>query len=197
MAPGGIPAWNAQGVIPPIDVADPTSASRSPYMVRLSDLVQRFGVTAERLTILQGLLLYRDALHAVGLTQGFQWLDGSFLEDVEMLEGRPPNDIDIVTFFRLPSGVTEMSILQRSSELFPMSGSDRQTMKQRFHVDAYYENLGALSEGIVERTTYWYSMWSHRRSGIWKGYLQIDLASDEDAGALKVLSSLRPAGAQP
>lgn len=33
--------------------------------------------------MLDGLLRKRAALHAAGLIQGFQWLDGSFLEHVE------------------------------------------------------------------------------------------------------------------
>lgn len=69
MMPMGIPAWNTQGVLPPVDVADPTSPLRSPYVVPLSEAVQRFGTSAERLTILEGLLEYRAALHAAGLTQ--------------------------------------------------------------------------------------------------------------------------------
>jgi hypothetical protein len=32
------------------------------------------------------------------LNQGFQWLDGSFAEQIELLEGRPPKDIDVVSF---------------------------------------------------------------------------------------------------
>lgn len=108
----GIPAWNAQGVLPPVGVADPTSTIRSPYVVPLIEVVHRFGTTVERRTILGGLMRYRAALHAIGLVQGFQWLDGSFLEDVEGLESRPPNDIDVVTFFRLLPGETEaLSVL--------------------------------------------------------------------------------------
>ncbi|MDA1231040.1 MAG: hypothetical protein O2856_09720 [Planctomycetota bacterium] len=30
---------------------------------------------------------------------GFQWLDGSFLEDIELGDGRPPRDLDVVTVY--------------------------------------------------------------------------------------------------
>ena len=30
---------------------------------------------------------------------------------------------------------------------------------------------------------YWYSMWSHRRDGSWKGFLQLDLHQARDADA--------------
>ena len=103
MAPVAIPTWTADGVLPPINASHPVSPMRSPYVVSLTDYVLRFGDTAERRTILEGFLRYRAALHAAGLVQGFQWLDGSFLEHIELTEGRAPNDIDVVTFYRLPS----------------------------------------------------------------------------------------------
>jgi Family of unknown function (DUF6932) len=155
MLPMGIPAWNTQGVLPPIGVADPTSPLRSPYVVPLGEVVQRFGTSAERLTILEGFMRYRAALHAAGLTQGFQWLDGSFVEDVEMLEGRPPNDVDVVTFFRLAPGETEDSVVVRAPDLFPDTRDAQQALKQRFNVDAYVESLGAPAEQLIEQSTYW------------------------------------------
>jgi hypothetical protein len=36
---------------------------------------------------------------------------------------------------------------------------------------------------------YWYSMWSHRRDGMWKGFVQIDLSPSEDTPALAILAS--------
>lgn len=62
-----IPDWNPQGVLPPNDPVDPTSAERSPYSVSLTEFVLHFGTTEKRQTILQGLLGFRDALHAAGL----------------------------------------------------------------------------------------------------------------------------------
>ncbi len=54
-----IPAWNPQGVLPPIDVLNPTDAKRSPYRVLLTDLVVRFATSPERRQILRGWLDYR------------------------------------------------------------------------------------------------------------------------------------------
>ncbi|MFN8634119.1 MAG: hypothetical protein U0893_09705 [Chloroflexota bacterium] len=196
MMPMGIPEWNEQGVLPPIDAANPTSPSRSPYVVRLSEVVARFGRSSERQAILEGFLRYRAALQAVGLIQGFQWLDGSFLEDVEQLDGRPPNDIDVVTFFRLRPGESAASVAMLAPDLFPSGRADRLRFKQQYHVDGYLENLDARSEGLVARSTYWYSMWSHRRSGAWKGYLQVDLSPAEDADARSVLVSYSATGAR-
>lgn len=187
-----IPHWNAQGVIPPVDVASPTSANRSPYVVTLNDLVMRFGISVERRRILDGLLRYRAALHGLGVTQGFQWLDGSFLEHIEVLDARPPNDIDVVTFFHLPAGETQASLASGAPTLF-----DSQIAKQNFYVDAYLVCLGGRSEKLVERSAYWYSVWSHRRNQMWRGYVQIDLSPSEDATATSLLDTLQTAGGQP
>lgn len=192
-----IPDWNAQGVIPPVNSLQPTLADRSPYTVSLTDVVLRFGLSAERRTVLDGLLRYRAALHTAGLVQGFQWLDGSFLEQVELLESRPPNDIDVVTFYKLPVGKTQLDLQAQAPDIFPNSRASKQTMKENYRVDAYPVHLGMVSERLIERGTYWYSMWSHRRNQIWKGYVQVDLAPVEDAAARAALENLGKQGAQP
>lgn len=87
-----IPDWNSQGVLPPNDPIDPTAAERSPYAVSLTDFVLHFGTTEKRQTILEGLLGFRAILHAAGLGNGFQWVDGSFLEEIEKIENHAPAD---------------------------------------------------------------------------------------------------------
>lgn len=82
---------------------NPTSVERSPYRVMLTDVVVHFATSSERRQILRGWLGYRAALHGMGLTDGFQWLDGSFLEQVETPESRPPQDMDVVTFLNPPA----------------------------------------------------------------------------------------------
>ena len=174
-----IPDWLPTGVLPLINPSAPTMPDRSPYSVSLTDLVLRFNTSEERKAILEGFLNFREALHGLGVIAGFQWLDGSFLEDIESTESRCPRDLDVVTFFHLPAPETQRSLLQKSPPLF----SPKQT-KQKFNVDAYFVVLDVRNaEPLVEQSTYWYSMWSHRRSGEWKGYLQIDLDSTEDAAA--------------
>lgn len=173
-----IPAWNSLGLLPPVDEAQPASTSRSPYPVALLDVAQRFATSPERRTVLSGLLRYRQALHAVGLIRGFQWLDGSFLEHIEVIEQRPPRDIDVVTFFHLPDGVTQRELASSNQLLFRP-----QHTKQLYSVDAYLVDLGMAAERLVIQSSYWYSMWSHRRNQAWKGYVQVDLANDQDEEA--------------
>jgi len=171
-----IPDWNAQGVLPPINPASPTSVGRSPYRVSLTDLVLRYATSAERKTLVDGFLRFRAALHAAGLVQGFQWIDGSFLEKIELIEKRPPNDMDVVTFYHLPPSKTQQSILDAAPQLFSNTHS-----KLAYRIDAYNLQLNNQSpEQLFELSTYWYSLWSHRRNDLWKGYLQVDLAPGED-----------------
>lgn len=108
-----IPSWNNEGLLPAVDVTAPTSANRAPYAVSLSDFVMRFSTSAERIEILEGFLKYRAALHAVGLIAGFQWVDGSFVENVEICprRRRSPHDVDVVTFYEMPVGATQSSLL--------------------------------------------------------------------------------------
>jgi hypothetical protein len=144
----------------------------------MTDLVLRFGTSDERRQILDGLLYYRAELYAVGITTGFQWLDGSFLEEIEKLEARAPRDVDVVTFFELPAGQTQADVLNRNRNLF-----DRKKTKAAYRVDAFPLCLGGAAKPLIERSTCWYSLWSHRRDLRWKGYLEVGLSAAEDAAA--------------
>lgn len=177
-----IPDWTAEGVLPPVDANSPTSPTRSPYEVSLVDLIQRFGTSRERLRILDGFLRYRQGLHDAGLTEGFQWLDGSYMEYVEALENRPPNDIDVVSFIEFPEGMNEQKIRDRFSDAIGLSRSSRMLVKRSFMVDAFMVPLSSISAGeLVELSTYWYSVWSHRRDRAWKGFLQVSLSPAHEA----------------
>lgn len=186
-----IPAWNSQGLLPPVDpAAPPVSNMRSPYPVSLKDLVMRFTISPERWHVMDGFLRYRAQLHASGLVAGFQWLDGSFMEDVETLEQRAPNDIDVVTFLEVPKAFNP------SPAVLQLLGHD--AAKANFKVDAYFVELNLLPPGqLTSWSAYWYSVWSHRRDQVWKGFLQVELASNEDADAMAWLQQNRPTGVGP
>lgn len=180
-----IPAWSSAGVLPPIRPNAPgNSADRSPYTVDLAVLFDCFATSPERRAILNGLLRFRADLHAAGITSGFQWLDGSFLEQVEVLEGRAPRDMDVVTFFYLPSGQDQKSFVQSHTLLF-----NHQHVKATYKMDAYFVVLGQPTDHWqVKNIAYWYSMWSHRRDGLWKGFVQVDLDPSQDTDARAVLN---------
>lgn len=175
-----IPDWTMDGIVPPIRPGLPGySDDRSPYRVGLVDFIDRFAVTADRAAVLDGFLTYRAELHGLGVVNGFQWLNGSFLEHVEDTEGRSPRDIDVVTFFEIPPGQNQQGFFGAVRHLF-----DINHCKQTYSVDGYPHVLGeSLDERNVRQISYWYSMWSHRRNGVWKGFVQVDLnpANDVDA----------------
>ncbi len=181
-----IPDWDYDGVLPANDVGDPTSAVRSPYVVSLLELVARFGNTEHRRGFLRGLLNFRAELHRAGLIRGFQWIDGSFAENVEERDARSPNDIDVVTFLYIPDGYVGETLLRNFPSLF-----DKIALRNDYSVDAYYSQLNQTTpEEIIKESTYWYSLWSHTRGGQWKGYLQIDLADNDDEQARLQLDQL-------
>jgi hypothetical protein len=141
---------------------------------------QRFGTTTPRRAILRGLLELREVLRGAGITDGCQWLDGSFVEDVERLRNRAPNDIDVVTLAVLGDAAAQRALLRTAPALI---GHE---CKQRFHVDHYILPADrGLDEKYARRVGYWYSMWSRQRdTDRWKGFVSVSLASnDADASA--------------
>lgn len=188
-----IPEWTPKGVLPPYDPAAPRSRKRSPYRASLTDFVLRYATSAARKTILRGFLSFRQALHAAGLEGGFQWIDGSFLENIEVIEGRDPNDVDVVTFYHLPEGQTQVDLYSHAPVLF-----DHDHNKAAYAVDAYFRDFGGSTfEPLMNDSVYWYSLWSHRRNEQWKGYLQIDLSPADDQVAQVKLDEVAHQGGQP
>lgn len=189
-----IPQWNSGGVLPPIRPGQlGHSPDRSPYRVPLTAVIEKFATSPRRTAILRGLLDYRAALHRCGLVSGFQWLNGSFMEDVETLESRSPNDMDVVTYFYLPSGETQLTFATKAGQLLSNS-----FVKATYSVDAYPHVLGEPNDHLqVRQISYWYSMWSHRRDGMWKGFIQIDLDPHVDVDAERVLIAIQAEGLAP
>ncbi|ENC6422503.1 TPA: hypothetical protein RQN06_002863 [Aeromonas veronii] len=94
-------------MLPPLIGACPTKpANQAPYKVSLEAFVEHFATSKERKEILIGFIKYRYELKLLAIENGFQWLDGSFVENVEKTRGRAPNDIDLVTFAHRPVGFT-------------------------------------------------------------------------------------------
>ena len=147
-------------------------------------MAQRFGDTAARRDLLAGLLDFRAALHRVGLTRGFQWVNGSFVTDIMRIANREPRDIDVVTFFHLPDGHTPASFAREVPELL-----NRDNNRNRYNVDALFMVLDNNDmRYMATRFAFFNNLWSHtreeeRQEWRWKGYLEIDLSDHEDAVA--------------
>jgi hypothetical protein len=103
--------------------------------------------------------------------------------------GRPPKDVDIVTFARLGGAQAQQQLFDTAPEAF-----DRAKVRATYQVDHYWVDLTAdANADLVRRVSYWYSMWSHRRDGLWKGFLQLELAED-DTAAIAELAKSGPKG---
>ena len=178
-----IPDWDASGILPASYEGDPAS----PYAVSLIDLVTRLGETGVRRKLLMGLLDFRAELRDAGLAQGFQWIDGSFAENIEEVENRPPRDIDVVTFSHIPENYTQETLAPQFPGTF-----NHQAIKDTFKIDSYFVFLNQVSpERLIERSMYWNNLWSHRKGdSLWKGYLQVDLAGGDDIEARTELERL-------
>jgi hypothetical protein len=184
-----IPTLNQSGVLPPfLPNAEPTQfAAMAPYEADLTEVVARFATTPERVDILRGLVSYRQLLRDAGIMDGFQWVDGSYVENCEQYRGRQPNDIDIVTFAERPVNCTDDAqwvafVAKNKSQLF-----DRRSIKQAYLCDAFYEDLGLPSKVIVSRARYWFGLFSHQRTTyLWKGLLAIPLQADDQAAIAQI-----------
>lgn len=188
-----IPAFNHSHVLPPFEGERlSSSAHSSPYPVSASELVQRFATTAPRCAILDGMLRYRSELRGVGFVQGFQWLDGSFVEDVESREDRAPKDMDLVTFAYAPAGMSKAQINEMMAARPDMFDRDR--CEAGFLCDTFLVSLTSSPDWLVTQTRYWYGLYSHRRGdALWKGMLQLPLDSD-DVAARAMLDPLLSRG---
>ncbi|HFK7184586.1 TPA: hypothetical protein ACG0BA_000174 [Serratia odorifera] len=180
-----IPLWNSMGIIPPIDESDPISLARSPYELDIVRFVRFFAITQARVKILRGFLDFRNELTSVGLVDGFQWVDGSFTENVELIERRAPNDVDVVTFFNFQPGDNDNIVHSRNPNIF-----NQKLVKKQYLVDSYFEGLQAPGASLVARTVYWYSMWAHKRDLSWKGFIQLPLSPALDLVARSILDSI-------
>ena len=184
---GRVPDWNDSGLLPPFLDNPASPRDRSPYRVSLGETMIRFGrANAGRRALMSGLLDFRAALHGAGLTRGFQWIDGSFVEDVESSRGRAPWDIDVVTFFYIPEGHTRESLARDFPNIFTATAA-----KSAFRVDAYFVGLNQTSaERIVDRVVYWYGLWGHTRGRLWKGFVEVDLDPGEDGAVRAALERM-------
>lgn len=181
-----IPPFNASMVLPPFYGATPTNrAGMSPYQTSMSEIVQRFATSKGRVAILEGLLAYRKEMAKIGLVDGFQWIDGSFVEDIETSQEREPNDIDIVTF-AIP-GVDKANF--RSWFASNMDLFNPAKTKILYKCDAYFVDMLKPPHLLVNDTRYWFGLFGHQRTTtLWKGMLEVSLVSD-DAAATTYINS--------
>lgn len=182
-----IPSFTHSGVLPPFVGQPHEFHGRSPYLVSMTEMAERFGTTEKRQSIFRGLLRYRAELRAIGIHSGFQWIDGSFVEDVETTRQRPPSDVDVVTFATRPAGMEEdanwAALVKDRDDLFASHQS-----KLQYSCDAYFVDLQPTQPAwLIMQASYWSGLFSHQRdTALWKGMLQVELGKDD--GLLDILA---------
>lgn len=172
-----IPSFNISNVLPPFQGADPTLPTQvSPYEVTMSELVATFATSPERIEIIKGFMTYRARLAQLNIIDGFQLIDGSFVENCEVSRGRAPADVDLVTFARVNIAQSGYgSFIQNNQDVFNTSES-----KRLYKCDAYFVDLDKDPQIIADDSFYWFGLFSHQRAtSLWKGMLKIPLQSDD------------------
>lgn len=181
-----IPSFNHNNVLPP-HLGNPIDRTHlSPYPCSVLELCHKFSTSAQRIVILKNFMSFRQRMTANGVVYGFQWLDGSFMEDIEKSENRPPKDLDVVTFY---GGLTPPDLAKISAS-FPEFSSTILS-KQNFSVDHYAVDYNFNPNVTVELTRYWLQLFTHNRIGVWKGILRLPLnTAIDDQQAIDFLNSL-------
>lgn len=163
-----IPPFNDLHVLPWVTNAT-KPAERSPYQCTITDLVDRFTTSIERANLLLGLLELRSDIRSSGITMGFQWINGSFSENIEEAACRAPRDIDVLTL------TTEVVQPDVEAKLFV----GKRTAKH-YRCDSHLLWLGYPPSLLVNHLVYWFGLFSHRRDGLAKGMLQLHLGNDQE-----------------
>ncbi len=175
-----IPSFDHNLVLPP-HLGDPTQLSElSPYPCTTLELCQQLGTSPERRRILGRFLDFRERLTSAGLTTGFQWLDGSFLEDIEARQGRSPKDLDVVTVY----WGYDIPFQHQLVTSFP-EFAEPTLAKANFSLDHYPFDASYRPEATVELARYWISLFSHNRLAVWKGMLRVELVTAADDSAAR------------
>ena len=161
-----IPAFDHNLVLPPHLGSPVNPSDLSPYTASSVEMAHRFATSNERVRILTGFFNFRERLQNLGLINGFQWLDGSFLEDIESQEGRAPNDLDLVTVYWGYDQGFQQNLAQQMPEF-----ADPMLSKQNYLLDHYPFDAGHNPIATIEYTRYWVQLFTHNRNKIWKGMI--------------------------
>jgi hypothetical protein len=134
-------------------------------------------------------MTHRARLIANGIV-GFQWLDGSFVENIEAIESRPPGDLDVVTFDARP----QILLAPAAWNLFVSENLDvfdAARSKAAFRVDAQYVDFTFGPLDVVRKTSFWYGLFAHKRViGLWKGMVEVPMDGVEDGAVNQLLATL-------
>lgn len=179
-----IPDFDHNNVIPPFLRVPTNSSGMSPHECTIIEFCKHFATTPLRIELLKNLVRFRLSLQQHGLVNAVQWIGGSFVEKIEELgDATRPKDIDLVTLYY---GYDDPFIANLVSN-FP-DFSNPHMAKQNFNLDHYPINFNLINtangqvnmEFITKRISYFLQLFSHTRSGVWKGMINIHLNTHND-----------------
>lgn len=180
-----IPPFTSENVLPHM-LPDPVAAQHGPWHCTAVELVDRFGTTPTRRRFLLAWLDFRRDLLAAGFVGAFQWIDGSFVE----AQPSEPHDIDVLTFLSSAQFGDDDEAFEAAVARMPWF--DEPIAKQQFGLQARMVDFHRKdSRHLVAEVCTWTMLFSHRRGGEPKGWLQIVVDSPQaDAEARQRLIEL-------
>jgi|GEM_PF-157652 len=158
-----IPDFDYTGHLPPYQGNPALSSNNmSPYSTSLLEVVKRFGHTKHRRNILKLFIQFREELYNSGISEGYQWIAGSFITQKEKFLGEEPGDVDVVTFYSVDKVVGEKVKADYKSS----DGKHflrRDYAKEQWKTDAFFINLHPKNiHKIIDDTRYWFGLFGHK-----------------------------------
>jgi hypothetical protein len=187
-----LPPFDMRGLLPPVNGIDDTHPDRSPYFCTMTELCSAMGTSDHRKALLRNLIEYRALIASDDFVEGIQFINGSFVENIEVNEGRHPKDIDVFSILMPPAKyVSTPSLWQTTGSVFWQTEiADNPKNKARFSLDVYGLMVNVRNLGpFLQQSLYWYSLFSHKRSNHeWKGFAAVPLNMADDKAALAALA---------
>lgn len=190
-----LPPFDVRGLVPPFVGDDAVTSDRSPYWISMPELTAAMGTTPDRRQLLRNLIAYRAVLAGAGYVSGVQFVDGSFVENIETTAGRPPRDVDVFSILNVPK-IYLLDDVSWSSIGLPFWETEvihRDRNKARFSLDTYavlFEEWKDRPQDLISHIIYWYGLFSHQRGTLaWKGFAGLALDPADDQAALSALGS--------
>jgi hypothetical protein len=187
-----LPHFDARGLLPPISGGDDTNSDRSPYFCTMTELCSAMGSSDHRKLLLRNLIDYRAVIASDDFIDGVQFINGSFVENIELTEGRDPNDIDVFSILMPPQKYVNAPALWQSNGIafWQNEIADNPKNRVRFSLDVYGLIVNVANLGLfLRQSLYWYSLFSHKKSSReWKGFVAVPLNVIDDQTALAVLA---------
>ena len=183
-----IPKFNENKVLPPHRGDPKKESDMSPFPATTLQLCERFAHSKARRPFLRGLMEFRAVLNELQMIEGFQWLDGYFMEDFEHQKSKTPDFIQVVTFYKQPPKPFPHPDLTDTFAILQDPG----LLERKYRVTHQVVRLDLPPQKLVNRTRFWWSQMSHtEEEEVWKGLVQVPLNTPEDdAAAIEHLNAL-------